>query len=29
MDIQDDFGEAVCGAKRKVNKLTGSLPLLR
>lgn len=23
------FGVAVCGAKKKVNKLTGSLPLLR
>ncbi len=23
------FGVAVCGTKKKVNKLTGSLPLLR
>ena len=23
------FGIAVCGAKKKVNKLTGSMPLLR
>jgi len=23
------FGIALCGAKKKVNKLTGSLPLLR
>lgn len=23
------FGVAICGAKKKVNKLTGSLPLLR
>ena len=23
------FGLAICGSKRKVNKLTGSMPLLR
>ena len=23
------FGVAICGAKKKVNKLTGTLPLLR
>ena len=23
------FGIAICGAKKKVNKLTGSIPLLR
>jgi hypothetical protein len=23
------FGIAICGAKKKVNKLTGSMPLLR
>ena len=29
MDDIEYFGIAICGSKKKVNKLTGSMPLLR